>query len=324
MTTLEQRYRRLLRFYPPAHRDVYEEEMLGVLLAAAPPGRRFPGPADAFDLVRGALTVRFGRGSKADHGTAWRDAAALSALLVALLIGGFAVATFTEAVADLARGVPLRLAGPAGLADPALRSVAWLAVAVVALTGRFRAAALLSGLTLLVELGTLAFWLGVTPWAASRLAWTPSMAIVVTVAFAVAAPARPIRVLTGRFGLGLIAVAAAVTPFATWAVETTALQPDDLSVWLPFALFTGVLVGTDRPVRWRAALLFLGMLLAPIVLMTGWDSTVLAGMTSRVPEVISLRGVVLSLAPLGIVAIAGFWFARRFAVRGRGHVKVHE
>jgi hypothetical protein len=28
--------------------------MLGVLLAGSPPGRRFPGPADALDLLRAA------------------------------------------------------------------------------------------------------------------------------------------------------------------------------------------------------------------------------------------------------------------------------
>ena len=32
---LERRYRRLLRCYPPGHRQVHREEMLGVLLATA-------------------------------------------------------------------------------------------------------------------------------------------------------------------------------------------------------------------------------------------------------------------------------------------------
>jgi hypothetical protein len=35
---LERRYRRLLRCYPPTHREFHREEMLGVLLAAARPG----------------------------------------------------------------------------------------------------------------------------------------------------------------------------------------------------------------------------------------------------------------------------------------------
>jgi hypothetical protein len=40
---LERRYRRLLRCYPPGHREVHREEMLGVLLATARPGQRAPG-----------------------------------------------------------------------------------------------------------------------------------------------------------------------------------------------------------------------------------------------------------------------------------------
>ena len=40
---LERRYLRLLRCYPPAHREFHREEMLGVLLAAARPGQRTPG-----------------------------------------------------------------------------------------------------------------------------------------------------------------------------------------------------------------------------------------------------------------------------------------
>src|ERR1700723_2446624 len=44
---LDRRYLRLLRYYPPTHR----EEMLGVLLAAARPGQRAPGPGQAVNLA---------------------------------------------------------------------------------------------------------------------------------------------------------------------------------------------------------------------------------------------------------------------------------
>ena len=40
---LERRYRRLLRCYPPTHREFHREEMLGVLLAGTRPGQRTPG-----------------------------------------------------------------------------------------------------------------------------------------------------------------------------------------------------------------------------------------------------------------------------------------
>ncbi|GAA2889016.1 hypothetical protein Acy02nite_58810 [Actinoplanes cyaneus] len=324
MTTLEKTYRRLLRVYPAAHREVYQEEMLGVLLAGSPPGRRLPRPADALDLLRAGLAVRFSREARADCSTAWRDAAALSALFVALLIGGFAVATVTEAIADRLHHVPTTLGGAAGLADPASRAVAWLAVAAAALAGRYRAAAVLSGVTLLVELGTLTFWVGLTPWAAMRLAWVPSMAILVAAAFATARTARPARVLAGRLGLGMLAAAVSVSLFAAWAERLPFLQVDDLSVWLPLALFAGVTIGLEPPVRRRVALVFPGMLLAPIVLLQTWDSTVLAGTTTWVPETVTAGEVALTLAPLGIVAVAAAGFARRFAAGTGGHVKVHE
>ncbi|BCJ42695.1 hypothetical protein GCM10010168_05630 [Actinoplanes ianthinogenes] len=302
MTTLESRYRTLLRVYPAAHRAAYEEEMLGVLLAGSPPDRRFPSLGDALDLLRAGLTARFARSGPASR-TGWHDAAAVAGVLVALLLGGFALATFAEATIDLTHGSPRQLAGVDGLIDPALRAVAWLAVAAVAVAGRYRAAAVLSAAALLVELGTLTFWLGLTPWQSMRLAWTPIVAILVTAAFVTARTARPVRSVVGGFGLALLAVAALTPAFAAWAAETPVFEWDDLAVWLPLALFAGVVIGIDPPVRRRVALLFPAMLLAPIALLETWDATVLAGYSgSRIPEMITARETLLSLAPVAIVA----------------------
>src|SRR5258706_8314392 len=55
---LERRYRRLLAWYPADHRRVHAEEMVGVLLAAAPQDRRRPSIADALDLIKGGLQTR--------------------------------------------------------------------------------------------------------------------------------------------------------------------------------------------------------------------------------------------------------------------------
>jgi Domain of unknown function (DUF1707) len=54
---LEDRYRRLLAFYPARYRRVHGEEMLAVLLTAAAPGQTRPGLAEAADLILGALRV---------------------------------------------------------------------------------------------------------------------------------------------------------------------------------------------------------------------------------------------------------------------------
>lgn len=45
MSPLEGRYRRLLRWYPADHRAAHEDEMIGVLLDDAEPGRERPGAA---------------------------------------------------------------------------------------------------------------------------------------------------------------------------------------------------------------------------------------------------------------------------------------
>ena len=58
---LERRYRRLLRCYPPAHRAVHREEMLGVLLATARPGQRTPGLVQTVNLAACGLVIRVRR-----------------------------------------------------------------------------------------------------------------------------------------------------------------------------------------------------------------------------------------------------------------------
>jgi hypothetical protein len=79
---LEQRYRRLLRLYPADYRAQNEEELVGVLLDCAEPGRDRPTVRATVDLLRGALRCRLTRAGRVYDGQAWRDAAALFALLL--------------------------------------------------------------------------------------------------------------------------------------------------------------------------------------------------------------------------------------------------
>ena len=58
MTGLERRCRWLLRAYPAWYRRERSGEMLGTLLGASPPGRRWPSFRDARALVIGGLRVR--------------------------------------------------------------------------------------------------------------------------------------------------------------------------------------------------------------------------------------------------------------------------
>jgi hypothetical protein len=55
VSALERRYRRLLAWYPAEHRRTYGDEMIGVLLAATPLGRRRPGAMDIADMIRGGI-----------------------------------------------------------------------------------------------------------------------------------------------------------------------------------------------------------------------------------------------------------------------------
>jgi len=75
---LERRYRRLLACYPPGYRAAYGEEMLAVALAAAGPGRRWPDPGEAADLIWSGIRRRLGTLRPGPLSPAWRDAPGLA------------------------------------------------------------------------------------------------------------------------------------------------------------------------------------------------------------------------------------------------------
>jgi hypothetical protein len=83
---LERRYRRLLACYPASHRALHGEEMIGVLLAAAPPGRRRPAIADAVDLIWGGLQTRIRTRWLAGVETSWPDAFAVASIIIPVLL----------------------------------------------------------------------------------------------------------------------------------------------------------------------------------------------------------------------------------------------
>lgn len=86
MTALEARYRRLLRWYPQAHRAVHEEEMLGVLMAGAEPGRTRPKVAESADLIRGAVRIRLRHAFGPESAPSWRSAFTLAGLVATLVL----------------------------------------------------------------------------------------------------------------------------------------------------------------------------------------------------------------------------------------------
>src|SRR6185369_169459 len=92
---LERRYRRLLRCYPPGHRQVHREEMLGVLLATARPGQRAPGARQTVNLVACGLAIRARRALSSLADESWQDALAVVSLItpaVMLIIAALDIA----------------------------------------------------------------------------------------------------------------------------------------------------------------------------------------------------------------------------------------
>ncbi|KUL29505.1 hypothetical protein [Actinoplanes awajinensis] len=325
MTTLEDRYRRLLRIYPAAHRAAYAEEMIGVLLAGSPPGRRFPAPADALDLVRAGLTARLGHAFPPLSGTTWRAAAGVTALITALVMATYSAADFILGVLVRQLWVPMPTFYSPGDLEPGVRAAAWFAVCVAALLGRRRAAVWLSGVVVLVELGKLVFWVDRVPWTTVRVAWEPCTAILVGAAFAAARRMPPVRTVIGKPGLWLLALAALSVLGSPLTREFTLAQ-ELFTDGLPSVLLAGAVAALDPPVRRQVVMLCAATLVVPLAALSGWDSLVPPGPTSGVPETVALSAVVRSLAPVVFLAagVLVLWGGERFGVRGRGQVKGHE
>lgn len=83
---LARRYRRLLRLYPRAYRAEYEAEMLGVLLDAAPDGRRHPAAGVSVNLLAGAVRVHLRQVAGSFTRPVWGDAAAIVSVLAPLML----------------------------------------------------------------------------------------------------------------------------------------------------------------------------------------------------------------------------------------------
>jgi hypothetical protein len=127
---LERRYRRLLAWYPAAYRAANAADMLGVALARSAPGRRWPEPGEAVNLIVSGAGERLGGMLRQPDR---RDTAAVLAIAGPLLLAAAAVRTmaspFLLAPAQ-AGAVPPRM-----LAAAVAFAVWWM---LVALAGMLR------------------------------------------------------------------------------------------------------------------------------------------------------------------------------------------
>jgi hypothetical protein len=147
---LERRYQRLLRCYPPAHRALHREEMLGVLLAAARPGQRTPGLGQTVNLAACGLAIRVRRIPGWLAADAGQDALAVVSLIApAVVLIVFALG-WAAMNAPAGARIPFWMLPSFG--ESVVVMIAWLAVVVLGLTGRRRTAAAIASISLTLAL----------------------------------------------------------------------------------------------------------------------------------------------------------------------------
>ncbi len=225
---LEIRFLRLLRWYPAEHRALHQEEMLGVLMAGAEPGRSRPRLAESADLLRGAVLIRLRPRGALSDGSGWREALAVYSIAAPLLVltstlTGWLVAQFAYTYTGLG-GLTMT---PMGF-DSArlLLTAAWVAiggqalVAVLALLGLRRWAAAAAGISALY-LGITAVLQLYTPLSVGipiSLLYIPFALIAPvseTVALLASSGSRPGRQLMRRREWALLAAGSAVAAALT-------------------------------------------------------------------------------------------------------------
>jgi hypothetical protein len=159
---LEICYRRLLRWFPAEHRALHQEEMLGVLMAGAEPGRNRPSRAETADLLLGAARIRLRPDRALSDGPGWRDALAVYSIAAPLLVLISTLIGWLAADLELTRiglsGLTMMLMGIGSAGLPV--TAAWVAiggqglVAALALLGLRRWAAAAAAIS--------ALYLGIT------------------------------------------------------------------------------------------------------------------------------------------------------------------
>ncbi|MCG5471572.1 hypothetical protein LADH09A_005568 [Micromonospora sp. LAH09] len=209
MNDLERRYLRLLHAYPADYRRARGAEIVGTYLDLADPGRRWPSPADAADLLRGGLRQRLRAAGVTDLIPGVRLAALLALVTASALAGVWGVAELHPTPTEW--GVPH--VGPF-VSLGVVAWAAWLLTAVVIAVAPIRIARLTIVLALLLTLAPL------------------------PMAVALDAPRPPLFVLLPQVVLGLLGLALPDRP--SRAVRLAPL----LSALLALAA-TEFLVGSD-------------------------------------------------------------------------------
>jgi hypothetical protein len=316
---LERRYRRLLAWYPHAYRAANADDMLGVALARSAPGRRWPEPGEAVNLIVSGIGERLGGMLRQpDH----RDTAAVLAIAGPLLLAAGATRTmaspflFTPAIPALV--TPQRM-----LVTAVAFAAWWTLVALAGMLRWRRVAATGACLALAGQVALLVLAVSANDGALMVAYWQAAMALV-TVTAALGSLRSQGRPLSWR---AVTAFAAAPAILAgRSAVETAFIRytprpgtfgtiSDPLSGserWLGAGLFavalilTLTVIATLRPaVRRRAAVLLLPALLTTTLACWGFRGFVPAGPPVGLFALSPFHGQDLVLVPV-IGVVAGF------------------
>jgi hypothetical protein len=220
---LERGFRRLLFFYPARFRRVHEEEILAVLMTAAPEGKRRPGITESADLIWGALRVRF-QPQRLDGEPAWRDAlAALSVILPLIML-----VIFTVQEIKIAPSAPLWV----------LEQTATPFVLVALVLLRLRRLAILAAVAMLLWV---AFLSGDSTyiWATAEAYLFVPLGLEIAALAASPGPRRGLQILTWKHGALVVIVTLAVatasypvTLIAIAMIGTAMALASSLGRWL--------------------------------------------------------------------------------------------
>jgi hypothetical protein len=273
---LERRYRRLLAWYPAGHRRAYGEEMIGVLMAAAPGGASRPGPAGTIDLIRGGLQARFRSGWRWLAETDWTDALAVCSVAIPVILASYFTASWLY---SLGNGVLQGYTSP--VHEQVERGLIVLAIAAPPLLatwyrriGAFVALALAAWLSVYTLGGVSASWGGY--WIIYGQAVSGSLALLLGAAALVVSrgPRRALEILTPN----------------SWLVLTG----------------SGVGMGLIRPYLWPRP----GWLAAVIVIAV--LAAVAAGLLLTIPAPAARGMLILLVAPAYPGAVLAIGHSGRF------------
>ena len=261
---LERWYRLLLACYPAAYRRVHEEEMLAVLMTAAPVGKRRPGIADAANLVWGALRVRC-QPSRNGAEPAWRDALAVLTVVLPVFV------LMTTAV----QGAWAWHAVPGGLTDRVFEGSWWAPqvtaplVLLVSALVRLQRLAAVAAVAVGIWLACLSGWsnLSFVYTTADSYKWL-AIGLEIVAVVASPGPRRGLRLLTWKHG-ALTVIAAGAVAITSYPLSLIVVLVICAATVLSSSLGRWLLVLLAVPVWPYLTTPFYGVIGAPSI--DAWD-----------------------------------------------------